>query len=72
MAKDPVHQLKADLKACRAEVDGLMQARSLMKEQHGHDIRAARAVEHQKIASLASAVEVLSRLVRDAHIPSTK
>ncbi len=67
MAKESLHQLKADLKACRAEVDGLMQQVTLLRETHDLAVRAARAKEHRKIASLSSVAEALSQLVKDAY-----
>ncbi len=67
MAKESLHQLKADLKACRAEVDGLMQQVALLRETHDLAVRAACAKEHRKIASLSSVTEALSQLVKDAY-----
>ena len=67
MAKESLYGLKADLKACRSEVDGLMQQVSLLRGEHERNILAARVDEHRKIASLASIIEALSQLVKDAY-----
>ena len=72
MAKESLHQLKADLKAARAEIDGLMQERSLTREQHEHDIRAARAEEHQKIVTLSCIIEALGQLLKVSYLGCTK
>lgn len=64
MAKESLHQLRADLKACRAEVDDLMELRVQTKEHHERDLCAAVSNERQKIAVLANCVEALSQLLK--------
>lgn len=68
MAKDEtIGQVRANLKAANVEARQYLDEIHVLKDEIARQVAGARTDEHAKIASLASVVEALSQLVKDAY-----